>query len=340
VAFQPSTPVRKWSRFLDAFKPAGKRRRGHSPRFIHAILSTNHAGKVSVAIQNEDRNEDVVIVTTLDEIPFCCHADLLTMNRDQLQVVIQSLNAKLPSALQIDAQGTDAQIRNKIEVIVGLRQNAPDAPIKAVYDQSRVFDLPVRNRYSPMSPMSPLARRSRSQSSYTSLLATPNLGVLEEETEETEIKIFHRKEDEDNRPQAKRRKLDDMGVQSTTFFSPKQRVTRSQSARASTKAPPAVPYTRVLRSHSQKLSTNRDSPFTPNRKAAFKTSTPKRIHSKSSTSSVTVDDYSLSLSASPILQQLTRRMSVRAAENDMEMTFGIEGMTMIAHGSGVDLSMD
>jgi hypothetical protein len=342
---QPSTPARKWSRFLDAFKPAGKRRRGPSPRFLHAILSTNHAGKVSVAIQNEDRDEDVVIVTTLDEIPFCCHADLLTMNHEQLLAVVKALNVKLPTALQINSQGTDAHIRNDIELIVGLRQNVPDAPIKAAYERSGDFDLPVRNRYSPMSPMSPLARRSRSQGSYTALLASPILDVLQEEAEEVEIKIFHgREEDEDIQPQVKRRKLDEIKAHSTTLFTRKQRVTRSQSARTPTTAPSAAPCSRILRSHSQKLSTSRDSPFMHSSRSAFKTSTPRRIRVKKSASSTTIDDSSVSLPASsssaPALQRILRSKNGRASDNDMEMTFGIEGMTMVAHASGIDFSMD
>ncbi|KAI0077480.1 hypothetical protein K474DRAFT_1556026, partial [Panus rudis PR-1116 ss-1] len=75
-----------------------------------------------VALQNSDPDidSDVVIITALSTIPFCCHADLITMTRDQLVVVADTFNTKLPLALKIDtgAERCDAFIRNSIELLV------------------------------------------------------------------------------------------------------------------------------------------------------------------------------------------------------------------------------
>ncbi|ETW75520.1 hypothetical protein HETIRDRAFT_164354 [Heterobasidion irregulare TC 32-1] len=67
--------------------------------------------------------DDTVIVTALDSLPFCCHADLITMNRSQLVDVAQVFNLYLPAALQIDLDPSqpDDYIRNTIEILVGLR---------------------------------------------------------------------------------------------------------------------------------------------------------------------------------------------------------------------------
>ncbi|KAK7062694.1 hypothetical protein VNI00_000182 [Paramarasmius palmivorus] len=83
-----------------------------------------------VALQNEDDEEDAVVITTLDTLPFCCHEDLITMSRHQLIVVAYSLNAKLPAILQIDIsdRSSDRFIRNSIEVLVGIRKGALMSP--------------------------------------------------------------------------------------------------------------------------------------------------------------------------------------------------------------------
>ncbi|KAI0789018.1 hypothetical protein BC629DRAFT_1288304, partial [Irpex lacteus] len=73
-----------------------------------------------VALQNDDTEEDAVVITALDVVPFCCHADLLLMNRAQLVEVANSLNVKLPLAMRIDtsASRSDSFIRNSIELLV------------------------------------------------------------------------------------------------------------------------------------------------------------------------------------------------------------------------------
>ncbi|KZT06679.1 uncharacterized protein LAESUDRAFT_608538, partial [Laetiporus sulphureus 93-53] len=73
-----------------------------------------------VALQNEDHDEDAIIITALASVPFCCHADLLTMTRTELLSVAHTLNAKLPRLLQIDVAParSDASIRCAIERLV------------------------------------------------------------------------------------------------------------------------------------------------------------------------------------------------------------------------------
>ncbi|RDX49422.1 hypothetical protein OH76DRAFT_1313942, partial [Lentinus brumalis] len=73
-----------------------------------------------VALQNDDLSEDAVVITALNVIPFCCHADLVTMSRTQLLSVAATLNAKLPLAMQIDTNPfrPDVCIRHSIEVLV------------------------------------------------------------------------------------------------------------------------------------------------------------------------------------------------------------------------------
>ncbi|KAJ3757619.1 hypothetical protein EV361DRAFT_773557, partial [Lentinula raphanica] len=73
-----------------------------------------------VALQNVDDTYNAVVITALEDIPFCCHEDLLTMSRAQLIAVAQSLNAKLPAVMRIDTsdQRTDVFIRKSIEVLV------------------------------------------------------------------------------------------------------------------------------------------------------------------------------------------------------------------------------
>ncbi|KAJ3739115.1 hypothetical protein DFH05DRAFT_1407928, partial [Lentinula detonsa] len=72
------------------------------------------------ALQNMDETYNAVVITALENIPFCCHEDLLTMSRSQLVAVARSLNTKLPSVMRIDIsdQRTDFCIRKSIEVLV------------------------------------------------------------------------------------------------------------------------------------------------------------------------------------------------------------------------------
>jgi hypothetical protein len=87
--------------------------------------SSPTTSRTRVALQNTDPETDAVVITALDRVPFCCHEDLLTMTRLQLEAVARAFNDKLPQALQIDfkPERTDVFIRNSIEVLVGLKRS-------------------------------------------------------------------------------------------------------------------------------------------------------------------------------------------------------------------------
>jgi hypothetical protein len=81
-----------------------------------------------VALLNEPADDtDAVIVTALDAFPFCCHAELCLMSRAALQDVVRALNARLPTALQIDDTARDVDLRGTIELLVGLRTVGSEA---------------------------------------------------------------------------------------------------------------------------------------------------------------------------------------------------------------------
>ncbi|KAH9942665.1 hypothetical protein B0H21DRAFT_667287, partial [Amylocystis lapponica] len=73
-----------------------------------------------VALRNEDADEDTIVITALNVIPLCCYADLVSMLHADLLAVANTLNAKLPHALQIHVWPTRSKvfIRNSIELIV------------------------------------------------------------------------------------------------------------------------------------------------------------------------------------------------------------------------------
>ena len=170
---RPRTPVRRLSRFLNLFSHPGNQPRTAS-RFLQAVRTTNRTGEVSIAIQNEDRVEDAIVLTSLDKLPFCCHADLILMNRGQLLTAASVLNERLPAALRIDTDRSDSYIRSSIEFIVGLKTDPPDTPVKPT--------TPSRKKL-PSSPTSPLAKHNRSQNSQLVASPSPLGDVIEEESD-------------------------------------------------------------------------------------------------------------------------------------------------------------
>ncbi|TCD63236.1 hypothetical protein EIP91_005821 [Steccherinum ochraceum] len=278
----PFTPIMR--RFLaDIFKPAanttlGKRVRedsshheytsGH-PRNISGFIQQGGGGHLPncVALQNDDTDEDAVVITALNILPFCCHADLLTMSRDDLVRAANTLNDKLPLAMRIDvsAPRSDAFIRNSIELLVGIRSSVPPAP-KA--NKSMNF-VPVATPNSkrkavddnpPPSPASPLANKSARHGSFT-FVHSPPLAALDEADEEDDGDG-----DEERsplKPLRKKRRIivDPVGLNSVTP-SPISRALlgRSQSQRtprSNINSPfqlrPADFGTGMLRSQSQRL---------------------------------------------------------------------------------------
>ena len=259
-ARRPGTPVRRLSWLLNVFSRSRKQPRTTS-RFIQAVRSTNRAGEVSVAIQNEDVTEDAIVVTSLDKLPFCCHADLILMNRDQLLTAASILNERLPAALQIDTDRSDLYIRNSIEFIVGLKSNPPDAPVKPT--------TPSR-KFVPSSPISPLAKRGRSQNSQLVASPSPLDDVIEEEPDsDPSAATPHRRY---QRPSLKRRRLIQGPVHPITpgaqprpssfqSLGPSPTIRRIARSRSTHTTRPFRPTpARVSRSYSQKM--NPQSPFT------------------------------------------------------------------------------
>ncbi|KAG2359783.1 hypothetical protein BDR07DRAFT_1194188, partial [Suillus spraguei] len=72
-----------------------------------------------VALQTASLSTDSIIITSFQRAPFCCHEDLVTMPRPELVQVAQSINGRLPKALQIACGDDveDADIRRAIEVL-------------------------------------------------------------------------------------------------------------------------------------------------------------------------------------------------------------------------------
>jgi hypothetical protein len=339
---RPRTPARRLSRFLNIFSRPSNQPRTAS-RFVLAVRSTNRAGEVSVAIQNEDVQEDAVVVTSLDKLPFCCHADLILMNREQLLIAASVLNERLPTALQIDTDRSESYIRNSIEFVVGLRTDPPDAPAKPT--------TPSR-KFVPSSPISPLAKRSRSQTSQ--LFTTPSpLGDVTEEEEPNLEPSVPTPYPSCKGPPLKRRKL----VQGSDFPTPPcvqsrpessqnlssmhtRSITRSQSAHITRQIRP--PSDRVIRSYSQRAKQKSSIAATPYPSlASF--STPKKIRrprvqpssgSISTSSSGPLAGSSTSDTSSPT-PRIARRRCPRdsSVEREGEMVTGLQKMNIPPVGS-------
>ncbi|KAG7095029.1 hypothetical protein E1B28_005820 [Marasmius oreades] len=171
-----------------------------------------------IALQNEDDEEEAVIITTLDTVPFCCHEDLLTMSRHHLIGVARILNARLPKAFRINTDNTDSFIRNSIEILVGIRKGplmSSSSPLTSQVDkpgnhsQSSIVERGMDIKGSEdgdqwqqqtLLNMSPLAtKRARRASVYGSPCVTPRLSRLVEE------------EEDDDGPFKKRRRISEAG---------------------------------------------------------------------------------------------------------------------------------
>ncbi|KAJ3555313.1 hypothetical protein NM688_g2649 [Phlebia brevispora] len=247
----PFTPVVR--RFLqDVFRPSnslGKRPR-EADEENDLSTSKDRAHPNCLALQNEDVEEDAVVITALNVMPFCCHADLLTMSHEQLISVAETLNAKLPLALQINTRSSDSCIRNSIEVLVGIRRDVPPAP-KAKRSLSMAFsssgDFADASSTSHLSGnfASPLALRNSTNNALSNKTGTFRLDSLREEEEPTPS----------DRPQKRRRT-----IAASPIPTPAQRervVTRSQSHRlAPLRYRPSAAHpasSRMLRTQNQRL---------------------------------------------------------------------------------------
>ncbi|TEB30736.1 hypothetical protein FA13DRAFT_1710036 [Coprinellus micaceus] len=139
-----------------------------------------------LAIQQEDPSFDAVVVTTLPNYPFCCHEDLLSMSREGLFSVARMLNGRLPMTSQIPVGEwvPETVVRERIEVLVGIRPPVPMAPkaVKCAQTLSVAMDVDVedgdgaedsREGILPSPPSSPLALREKRRGS-TRLAVLPS----------------------------------------------------------------------------------------------------------------------------------------------------------------------
>ena len=128
----PRTP--KAQRFLSHLLkplPPVLRKRTQGEASVPTMQDLPVPRPLCVALQNEDKETDAIVITALNVVPFCCHADLLAMDRLQLVTAAWTLNQKLPKALQIDVRPClpDVVIRDAIEILVGIRTgDTPEPP--------------------------------------------------------------------------------------------------------------------------------------------------------------------------------------------------------------------
>lgn len=209
-----------------------------------------------IALQNEDHEEDAIVITALDIVPFCCHADLITMNRDQLVQVANTLNTKLPLAMQIDTSilRTESFIRKSIELLVGIRSagvppQTPTTNRSLSLSLSQLQPNPEASVSSvvPFSPGLPMPLRNRSNISASEFGGSPGLASLLEEDEETQP-------EDSARPKKRRRTIHASPTASPT--PPRRYLLRSQSQRVAPlhiKSPEFSQKGRVSRSRSERL---------------------------------------------------------------------------------------
>ncbi|KAG5637566.1 hypothetical protein H0H81_004143 [Sphagnurus paluster] len=256
-------------------RPLVERNKPVPPYPLSAPLSAEPAWPQAerVAIINEDYSEDAVVISVLEDIPFCCHEDLITMSREQIIGVAQALNAKLPSAMEIDTDHVlpTSFIRSTIERIVGLRPDVPPAPkvlrlmTDSESDRRLLEQLIMREQRNKTPPTSPLASRSKSYGALPSLIS-PRLARLVEEDEGMDD------DDEADRHNLKKRRLsfeskgrgsdgDDNDSDADMISAGPESPTplsrfHFQGAQLFPKVPSPSPVpTRILRSHSQRSQT-------------------------------------------------------------------------------------
>lgn len=229
----PKTP--KAQRFLShLFKPLSpgrrKRTRGvYDESLVPAMQELPVARPACVALQNEDKEEDAIVITALNVVPFCCHADLLAMDRLQLATVAWTLNQKLPKALQIDMRPClpDVVIRDAIELLVGIRTGDTPGPPDVIKTGP------------PQSPGSPLANKDRAKANTVNAA----LAALQEVDEDASAE-----------PPYKRRCFEEyMFLYQSLTPSPAPAVKHSQSDHNVFVSPRRRKHNQVLRTQSQKL---------------------------------------------------------------------------------------
>ena len=234
-------------------------------------------GAACLALQNIDStlDDDAVIITALECVPFNSHEDLLMMSREELVQVAQTLNDKLPRALSIDTgdERPLSFIRNAIEVLVGIRPEVPAAPMRIgtmkipERENPRFFgEFSFEEQLEEMESLSPLSMRAKSGNWSTHLhemLRGPQrLEPLQEVSEEEERSTSRKRCKLSTGDKSSQEFESDVVMQSssqdTTSLSLSADSIRvgfpSLTAQEPGKEPTVLPsYTRVLRSHSQRF---------------------------------------------------------------------------------------
>lgn len=172
------------------------RPRSHSMDTVRPLISRPiyYTPPPAVALQTTSLSTDSIIITSFQRAPFCCHEDLVTMPRPELAQVAQSINERLPKALQIACGDDveDADIRRAIEILTGIRTETarelvppvPGAPkaVRTKITSAALYEAPwdadidssAMDEQTIVIPSSPLAMRR------------PRLEMLKEEQEQEE----------------------------------------------------------------------------------------------------------------------------------------------------------
>ncbi|KAH0828830.1 hypothetical protein J3R83DRAFT_3299 [Lanmaoa asiatica] len=155
-----------------------KRTRGRTSSLSSSTPSTTPStpSLPAVVLQTYSLSTDSIVLTALPSVPFCCHEDLLTMSRAQLEAVVRALNARLPRRMRIgpeddfwqnddqdrtgecvgDDDGlsrmSETEMKKRIEELVGIR---------AVVGKNRVSRLGLGLGTRTGVPPAPKAVRTR-----------------------------------------------------------------------------------------------------------------------------------------------------------------------------------
>lgn len=159
-----------------------------------------------VAIANEDHSENAVVITALNSLPFCCHADLLVMSRELLVDTAITLNAQLPCALQIDItqRRSSRDIRESIELLVGIQQSRGPPALRRIRVDHEAYAPKVQlprldlaaMETNPTQPSNSLSDRPRQASSLLSAyVSSPDRLTRLDEEEEEPIETLDSEED-------------------------------------------------------------------------------------------------------------------------------------------------
>lgn len=316
----------------------------------------------------DDENSDTVVVTSLEETPFCCHEDLLAMPRPALLDVARALNKKLPAALRIDINPncSDRYIRTSIELIVGIRPPAPRPTRRIAH--SEYEEAGSRASISP--PTSPVEMRKRRPMSMGDYNASPRLASLMEEDEElddhlpSKIATTHEAVNQDvfqaitSNQGLKRRRITSLSPDSplrrstmglTLPFSPtpKPRGTARASSYHDTRPHILRPATRILRSQSLKLPKDLDTAFVTIRRPSYKA---KRKQDKTAQSKDTNTSVSTMASDSTVGSNLSNKQEdmarpLKRTKHDTnedvtaDLADNMGGMSMVQSISDVELSV-